>query len=168
MERAGRMEPLTATNYWNTYGHTLGSLNLFGNYLSMTLGLSAAPQGGAPGMVGLGKMAGMNKIQAGVRQAKSLPAKQQYTKSNLRMGQKMHNMYRADQVIPKVKEKEYFLPSGRRIDFIDFENHIIYELKPNNPRAIKQGYKQLDMYLKEIMSMPKHNMHNWKTVLETY
>ena len=168
MERAGRMEPLTATNYWNTYGHTLGSLNLFGNYLSMTLGLSAAPQGGAPGMVGLGKMAGMNKIQAGVQQAKSLPAKQQYTKSNLRMGQRIHNMYKVAEQEAGIGKKEYLLPSKRRIDFLDKQNHIIYELKPNNPRAIKQGYKQLDMYLKEIMNMPEHNMHNWKTVLETY
>ena len=40
MERAGRMEPLTATNYWNTYGHTLGSLNIIGSYMSMAVGLS--------------------------------------------------------------------------------------------------------------------------------
>ena len=169
MENAGRMEPLTAGNYWDTYGHTTGSLMLFGDYLSMTLELSAAPRGGAPGMGGLGRMHGMIKLQAGVQQAKSLPAKQpQYTKSNLRRGQEMHTKYRADQVLEDVREKEYLLPSRRRIDFIDFENHIIYELKPNNPRAIKQGYKQLDMYLQEIMSMSKYSKYDWKTVLETY
>ena len=80
----------------------------------------------------------------------------------------MHTKYRADQVLEDVREKEYLLPSRRRIDFIDFENHIIYELKPNNPRAIKQGYKQLDMYLQEIMSMSKYSKYDWKTVLETY
>ena len=80
----------------------------------------------------------------------------------------MHKMYKVAEQEAGIGKKEYFLPSKRRIDFLDKQNHIIYELKPNNPRAIKQGYKQLDIYLKEIMSMPKHNMHNWKTVLETY
>ncbi|MDT3368956.1 MAG: hypothetical protein LIR40_09965 [Bacteroidota bacterium] len=44
-----------------------------------------------------------------------------------------------------VRIKEYMLPSRKRIDFIDLEKKIIYELKPNNPRAIKQGDKQLKM-----------------------
>lgn len=34
----------------------------------------------------------------------------------------------------------------RRIDGIDKVNRIIYELKPNNPRAIARGWKQLDQY----------------------
>ena len=29
----------------------------------------------------------------------------------------------------------------------DFENRIIYELKPNNPRAIARGMKQLERYV---------------------
>ena len=46
--------------------------------------------------------------------------------------------------------KEYRLPSGRRIDFLDIPNATIYELKPNNPRAIKVGMKQLERYKKEL------------------
>ena len=45
MERAGRMEPLTATNYWNTYGHTLGSLNIIGSYMSMAVGITEVSGG---------------------------------------------------------------------------------------------------------------------------
>ena len=35
-------------------------------------------------------------------------------------------------------------------DFIDFENKIVYELKPNNPNQIRKGTKQLAGYLEEI------------------
>ena len=37
------------------------------------------------------------------------------------------------------KRKEYVLPSGKRVDFIDMENKIVYELKPNNPNQILKG-----------------------------
>ena len=42
--------------------------------------------------------------------------------------------------------KEKMIAPGSRVDGIDFTNHIIYELKPNNPRAIALGMKQLDRY----------------------
>lgn len=64
--------------------------------------------------------------------------------------------------------KEFRLPSGRRIDFLDIDNGIIYELKPNNPRAILQGQKQLQMYMKELQTMPRFQGVNWKMVLDTY
>ena len=48
------------------------------------------------------------------------------------------------------KIKEYVLPSGKRVDFINFENKIVYELKPNNPNQIRKGTKQLAGYLEEI------------------
>ncbi len=57
----------------------------------------------------------------------------------------MHKAYKAGDVLDGVRIKEYMLPSRKRIDFIDLEKKIIYELKPNNPRAIKQGDKQLKM-----------------------
>ena len=37
-------------------------------------------------------------------------------------------------------------PVVRRADGIDYVNRIIYELKPNNPRAIARGWKQLNQY----------------------
>ncbi|GAA4314436.1 hypothetical protein GCM10023143_25290 [Compostibacter hankyongensis] len=39
--------------------------------------------------------------------------------------------------------KEFRLPSGRRIDFLDIKNSTIYELKPFNPRAIEEGFQTL-------------------------
>ena len=66
----------------------------------------------------------------------------QYTKSNLKLGQQMHKSYKADLHNPGLSlEKEFHLPSGRRIDFVDFNKGIIYELKPNNPKAILAGQR---------------------------
>jgi hypothetical protein len=64
--------------------------------------------------------------------------------------------------------KEFRLPGGKRIDFLDIKNGIIYELKPHNSRAMRQGLKQLEIYLKELQSMPKYKGIEWKTVLNTY
>ena len=42
--------------------------------------------------------------------------------------------------------KEQTIAPGCRVDGIDFNNHIIYELKPNNPQAIARGMNQLNRY----------------------
>jgi hypothetical protein len=92
-----------------------------------------------------------------------------YTKSSLQLGQQMHKAYKAGLHNPaKQMFKEYVLPSGRRIDFLDASKGIIYELKPFNPRAMKAGQNQLNMYMKELQSMPEFKGINWKTVLDTY
>lgn len=88
-----------------------------------------------------------------------------YTKSNLDLGKKVHKEYKASDVDNITKFKEYTLPSGKRVDFIDFENKTIYELKPYNPRQIKNGTKQLENYLKEIEDVYGDG---WTTVLDTY
>lgn len=75
----------------------------------------------------------------------------------------MHKMYHAGEM-----GKEFHLPGGKRIDFLDIDNGVIYELKPNNPRAIQQGQRQLDMYLKELQTIPRFQNIQWKTVLDTY
>lgn len=70
--------------------------------------------------------------------------------------------------------KEFRLPSGKRIDFLDINNGVIYELKPFNPRAMKAGENQLKMYLEEIQSPATLQEHpelkgiNWRTSLEKY
>lgn len=52
--------------------------------------------------------------------------------------------------------KECVLLSGKRIDFLDVEKRIIYELKPNDPRFLFQGDRQL----KEYMDVVKYvNIH---------
>jgi len=60
-------------------------------------------------------------------------------------GRKMHRDY--DYGDGVVKEKR--LPSGKRMDGYDADSKLIHELKPNNPKAIKRGMKQLDLYIDE-------------------
>lgn len=45
---------------------------------------------------------------------------------------------------------EFRLPSGRRVDGINFQTRQVVELKPNNPRDIREGQRQLDRYLDEL------------------
>ena len=92
----------------------------------------------------------------------------QYTKSNLRLGQQMHKSYKAGETILNKKTKEYVLPSGRRIDFLDRINGKVYELKPNNPRAIREGQKQLQRYIEELKTVPRFKDIQWEGILETY
>ena len=88
-----------------------------------------------------------------------------FTKSSLELGRKVHKEYMLDYVNGTTKFKEYVLPSGKRIDFIDFDNKIIYELKPHNLNQIKNGEKQLKAYLEEVESIFGKG---WKTILDTY
>ncbi len=88
-----------------------------------------------------------------------------YTKSNLDLGKKVHKEYMSDVADDVNKIKEYVLPSGKRVDFIDFENKIVYELKPNNPNQIRKGTKQLAGYLEEIETVFGKG---WSSVLDTY
>lgn len=46
--------------------------------------------------------------------------------------------------------KESPLRSGRRPDAVNQEAGIVRELKPNNPRAIKRGEKQVERYRQEL------------------
>lgn len=80
----------------------------------------------------------------------------------------MHRIYKSGDIINGIKIKEFKLPSGKRIDFIDLENKIIYELKPNNPRAIRLGNKQLEIYKNELQAIPRFKDIQWKTILDTY
>jgi hypothetical protein len=45
---------------------------------------------------------------------------------------------------------------------------VIYELKPNNSRAIREGRRQLQQYLNELRSLPQFRDVDWKLVLEVY
>ena len=77
---------------------------------------------------------------------KSLDRSAGYTKSSLSAGREIHNGYK----IGVEGAKEYRGIKGMRPDFVDFKNATIYELKPNNPRSINQGIKQLQKYNKAL------------------
>lgn len=58
--------------------------------------------------------------------------------------------------------KDVSIGPGARVDGIDDINHIVYELKPNNSRAIQRGLKQLDRYLAIL------GAEDWAGVLVLY
>ena len=62
-------------------------------------------------------------------------------------------------------EKEVTLPSGKRVDAVNFEQKHVKELKPNNPRAVKRGEKQVEPYRKELQEEHKGD---WTSSVETY
>lgn len=61
--------------------------------------------------------------------------------------------------------KEYPLAPGCRVDGIDIDNHIIYELKPNSPSGIAKGLQQLDRY---ISAAEQRFGGTWAGVLKLY
>jgi len=61
--------------------------------------------------------------------------------------------------------KEQTIAPGCRVDGIDFDNHIIYELKPNNPQAISRGVKQLNRY---TAAANQQYGGSWTGVLKLY
>ena len=47
-----------------------------------------------------------------------------YTKSNCSLGQKVHGEYKIGDVDKVNRFKEYILPRGKRVDFIDLEKRL--------------------------------------------
>ena len=61
--------------------------------------------------------------------------------------------------------KEVTIAPKCRVDGIDFNNNIIYELKPNNPQSISRGLAQLDRY---ITAASQQYGGEWTGVLKLY
>ncbi|MCK6575795.1 hypothetical protein L6V77_32475 [Myxococcota bacterium] len=61
--------------------------------------------------------------------------------------------------------KEYRLPSGRRADAVNEATREVIELKPNNPRAIRDGHRQLQRYIDELQETTGQP---WTGRVETY
>jgi len=80
---------------------------------------------------------------------KTLDRTSGFTKSTANAGRKIHDGYKATAEFVQ-DGKEYRKIKGIRPDYIDFDAKVIYELKPNNPRAIRQGVHQLQKYNRSI------------------
>lgn len=61
--------------------------------------------------------------------------------------------------------KEVTIPGVGRADAVDFANRIVYELKPNNTRAIRQGWRQLNKY---VNALEETYGGTWIRILITY
>ena len=133
---------------------------------ALKLGISESlSQWTDPELVVAGLSAGIMGLQMGLNNLAESPSVNPYTKSNLQLGQQMHRLYKLDEAKTGIGVKEYNKIKGIRPDFVDFNTQTIYELKPNNPRAIKQGWKQLRLYQQEFQ---KRYPGDWKIVLDVY
>jgi RHS repeat-associated protein len=143
---------------WTIDTSNLPNRDLTGRSIGMASGLLVSVFGETAAAIEHGGMLIESKL--------ATKAVQEFTKSSLELGQEMHKLYKTDLVDGITKFKEFVLDSGKRVDFIDFEQGVIHELKPNNPRQIKAGLQQLQQYLQEVEK--QFPGINWKTVLDTY
>lgn len=68
-------------------------------------------------------------------------------KSSRSAGQIIHKGYKTNIDVPNIKHpKEYSFGSANRVDF--FDGNAIFELKPMNPKGLRDGIKQLQRYNK--------------------
>ncbi|HXX31296.1 MAG TPA: hypothetical protein VEJ89_11310, partial [Myxococcaceae bacterium] len=78
-----------------------------------------------------------------------------------RLGRLAHSKWRP----PAGFRKEFTLPSGKRVDAINFETREIIELKPNNAKAIAKGQVQLRQYIAEA---EREFGGKWTGYIQTY
>ena len=62
-------------------------------------------------------------------------------------------------------EKEVRLPSGKQADAVNVDGKHVKELKPDNPRAVARGEKQVEGYRKELQ---EEHGGTWTSSVETY
>jgi len=58
--------------------------------------------------------------------------------------------------------------SGLRPDAVDFEHRIVRELKPDSPRAIAGGQRQIDRYISALESLPGETKGSWQGFVDVY
>ena len=84
------------------------------------------------------------------------------------MGRNQHKNYNPYPGVPQgpgTWQREVTIPGVGRADAVNWMTNEIGELKPNNPRAIAKGLKQLVCYKK---GMQNWKGGNWTTKLDTY
>ena len=120
-------------------------------------GTVAATAGGAV----LGGYNGYTAAKAPKQASSGRGTQNPKVKAAVQRGQEMHKVMDYG---PGVK-KEISIAPGCRVDGIDFNNRIIYELKPNNPQAIARGIKQLNRYTE---AAKQQYGGTWTGVLKLY
>ena len=126
-----------------------------------------------PGACKAGKWVGFSGVVGGlVGEALSESAvgrafkKGATTVSSLERGRKVHSAYKTNLHNPvNGLYKEFTGVKGVRPDFVDFNTKTIYELKPNNPRQIREGQAQLNKYKSAFESQYGGT---WSIVLDLY
>lgn len=80
-------------------------------------------------------------------------------------GRRAHNNYGT--ALGSEYETEVVLPSGKRADAVHKTKPEVRELKPDNPRAVRRGQKQVDAYARELESIDPQK-RQWTGIVDTY
>ena len=123
---------------WGTVATTAFG-GLAGGYAGYTMSKIQTPSS-----VAVGKGTQNPKVNAAIQKGKAMHAQMNYGPGVL---------------------KEQTIAPGCRVDGIDYTNHIIYELKPNNAQSIARGIKQLERYTE---AASKQFGGTWTGVLRLY
>ena len=83
-----------------------------------------------------------------------------------RAGREAHKNYNPG---PGYKKEQTLRPTKKRADAVNYGEGIVRELKPNNPRAIKKGERQVKEYV-DILNRtnPLAEGQSWQGVVDTY
>ena len=113
-----------------------------------------------------------SEVKSNKTNVKEYRLKEYQTRSNKKRGTDVHKEYRKlheDKTKGKIGEVSPY-GSKKRMDLIDYSSDPIRvtELKPNNPAAIAQGQKQLDMYIELLKNDPDLKGKSFIGVIEVY
>lgn len=138
----------------------VGSDVLAGRKLSLGQLTGSAGLGCVAGVAGVAAKVGFTTLANTAKAAKG--ANNPIVRQALKRGQEAHRKWIPP---PGFMKDKTTLPSGRRPDAINWLTREIIELKPNNPRAIRRGGKQVEDYVKEL---EKITGQPWTGRVETY
>ena len=114
------------------------------------------------GVVGTLFKANSKANQAGGYERGKTGGETSYTKA----GREAHANYDPG---PGYRKEERLEPTRKRADAVNYDEGIVRELKPNNPRALKRGWKQVQEYV-DILNKtnPLPDGRSWQGFVDTY
>lgn len=77
----------------------------------------------------------------------------------------IHEEYKQEEVDNQITFKNYVLPSGNKIDYINFQTKTFYLLRPYTQDIEKRYNKQIKKYMKELEEVYDGE---WSYVIDTY
>lgn len=79
--------------------------------------------------------------------------------------EEIHREYKKNEADNQVTFKNYFLPSGNKVEYIDFNTKTFYILRPYAENIDRKYEKQIQKYLKELRDVYGGE---WSYVIDTY
>lgn len=77
----------------------------------------------------------------------------------------IYEKYKREEVDNKITFKDYVLPSGNKVEYIDFKTNTVYLLRPYVENVEKKYERQIQKYLDELKEV---HGGNWSCVIDTY